>query len=138
MTDSVGPTALSQGITPTMRNGNEVTVFTYFTTRLLFDELYEMFRKAPGNSAVNTLLGGQQICYDITDDSVLTQYCSFDSDRLIDGWYVLRGLSVPQDNLASYYPAQMTLFFLGTTGSGLLIRGVELSQLDDVTNDWSI
>lgn len=135
MADQIGDFTL-HAITDYTISGSKVTLNGYFRTRAEFDQLWEMCRKAEGNVAVNGLVGDRQVGFDVTEDSVLTYYCQFDDEKLLDGWYMIMGLGYPQRHLHDYWPFSLTLFLMGT--DAVLIAGFYLSLLEDEENDWGI
>lgn len=136
MTVKIGSKTITNlaGIPPASQSDNSLSFEGYYATRLLLDELRELFRKAPNGSAINTFLGGTQFAYDKTEDSVLTQYCTFNSGYLIDGWYVLQRFSYNPEQYDAYFPFNVSLFFLGTTANVQL--GLTVYDLEEEDSDW--
>lgn len=124
------------GVPPASRQDNRVSITGFFSSRLKYDELRELFRKAPNGVAINTFLGGHETGFDKTDDSVLTQYCIFDDDYIKDGWYMLLGAGYTPEKYQSYFPFNATLLFLG--GQGTIQLGFSAYLLDEETNDWGL
>lgn len=124
------------GIPAVTLQRNSLTLEGYFETREELLQLQEMFRKAEGGTTIHTLIGGIQVGYDCTEDSVLTQYCEFDADKLQDGYYLLRSLDINFEQYANYYPFKIVLFFLGT--KAFWQDGYSIYGLEELTNDWGI
>lgn len=135
MTDKIGIFELNI-IREMSRSGNVVSLESYFSTEAEFRSWEEYCRKTPGNVSVHTLLGGRQVGVDITDGSVLTHYCTFDSDKLKDGWYMILSMDSRGEHMPSYFPFTVQLLFLGSTAQ--YMDGYSVYGLEEVTNDWSI
>lgn len=121
---------------PPKLGSNSLSVAGHYFTELSWVELWEIFRRCPGGYALNTVIGRYQIAHDLTEDSVLTQYCSFDDTRLVCGWYILTGFDAPYENLAGYYPYSLGLFFLGTTAT--LVDSFSVEAIEEAYSDWGI
>ena len=135
MTDKIGVFELHT-VKEMSRAGNRVTLESYFRTEAQIRQFQEFCRKTPGNVKVHTLLGGRQVASDITDGSVLTQYCEFDSDKLVDGWYMIMALDTRAEHLHNFWPFTITLFFMGSTG--LYQDAYSVYGLEEVNNNWGI
>ena len=138
MANKIGVLTLEHvaGIPNISLSGNQLSIEGYFSTREGLLQLQEAFRKAEGGTTVNTLIGGIQIGYDITDDSVLTQYCEFDFSHIQDGYYLLRSLNVRFEQFDAYFPFAVKLFFLGT--KAFWQEGYSVYGLEERDSDWSI
>jgi len=119
-----------------IRRGNAVVLSGFFDTRHGLDQLNDLFRKAPDGSAVHSILGGIQKGEDLTPDHRLIQYCCFDSDKLIDGYYLLRTHRFLPDQYVGHYPFRIELFFLGS--KGIWKKGYIIQDLESETNSWDI
>ena len=138
MANTIGPITLPNiaGIPTVSFSGNVLSFEGFFDTREELLQFQEMFRKAEGGTTIHELIGGVQIGHDVTEGSVLTQYCTFDAEHVQDGYYLLRSIDCNFEKYDSYFPFSVKLFFLGTTG--LLQGGYTVFGLEDVTNDWNI
>jgi len=135
MTDCIGPVTIYK-IGTFSKNDNIIVLSGFFQTRHELDGLADIFRKSPYGSALNTVIGGLQKGHDLTKDRRLTQYCMFDSDKLLDGYYLLREFHFVPDQYERHYPFRCELFFLGS--KGFYKKGFETEDLDSESNDWSI
>lgn len=135
MTDKIGLFELYT-VREMSRTANMFTLESYFRTEVEFRQFEEFCRKATGNVTVHNLLGGQQIGVDITDGSVLTQYCEFDSDKLKDGWYMIVAMDSRAEHKHNFWPFTIKLLFLGTRQ--LYQDGYSVYMLGEVDNDWGI
>lgn len=136
MANYIGPVVL-EAIRAFVREDNTVTLSGWFTSRGKLDGLAELFRRAPEGSAINTVLGGIQKGFDLTSDNRLTQYCLFDDERLVDGWYLLRRFRYePRQDTSAVYPFMVEMFFLGTSAE--YQPGYDIQDLEEVENDWGI
>jgi len=133
MADLVGPVELDAVSSFSLR-GNIVVISGWQTTKAKLESLAELFRFAPENSAVQTVMGGLQHGYDLTEDSMLTWRCLFDDARLRNGYYLLRSFRYATSSVSNHYPFWIELFFLG----GNLQPAYLLTDLESVTNDWNI
>lgn len=133
--NTLGPLTLTY-VEGFSRSGNAVTVTGWFDTQAQLEQLRELFRNTPGNMAVNTLLGGVQIVQDLTDDSMLTQYCVFDSTKAKSGWYALLGFNYEASELANHWGYSISLLYLGSDAQ--LIRGFDVLRIASLTNDWGL
>lgn len=135
MANKIG--ALTFGIVaipPVSLSGNSLRLEGYFSEREDLLQLQEMFRKAEGGTVTYTTIGGTVMGYDLTEGSVLTQYCEFDIEHLRDGYYLLRSLDCNFRQLPEYFPFSIELLFLGSTA--LLQESLQIYQLEELTNDW--
>ena len=107
---------------------NVAVIGGHYDSQSEFEVLRLKFRKSPNGSAVNTILGGVQVGVDLTQKCENTQFCQFDSDKLIDGWYLLRGFIAEASRLSAFYPYLIELFYLGDV--------TEINDCD-ATTDWS-
>ncbi|MHA1613234.1 MAG: hypothetical protein ACTSYJ_00130 [Candidatus Thorarchaeota archaeon] len=133
MADLIGPVQID-AISSFSLRGNIVVISGWQTSKVKLESLAELFRKAPENSAIQTVMGGVQRGYDLTDDSLLTWRCLFDDARLRDGYYLLRNFRYTASRVSNHYPFWIEIFFLG----GNLQPGYLLTDLESVTNDWNI
>lgn len=138
MANKIGALVLEHvaGIPNISVGGNEVSIEGYFSTREGLLQLQEMFRKSVGGTTVHVLIGSVQAGYDVTEDSVLTQWCEFDFSQLQDGYYLLRALNINFEQYHSYYPFSVKLFFLGT--KAFYMDGYSIYGLDELDSDWDI
>ena len=136
MANLLGPLTLPYIDSAARLSDNALVLGGYFSSRAALDGLRELFRRAPDNTSVKTVVGGREQGYDLTDDHGLTAYCLFDSDRIPDGWYLLRALRYVPDEYAGHYPFSAELFFLGT--DGFWQRGYDVEDLTEESNDWSL
>ena len=138
MANKVGALTLPNiaGVPAISLAGSVLSIEGFFSTREELLQWQEMFRKANGGTTIHNLIGGIQIGYDCTEDSVLTQYCEFDADQIQDGFYLLRSLDISFEKFASYYPFSVRLFLLGTTG--FWQNGYFIYNLEELTNDWGL
>jgi hypothetical protein len=133
--DSIGPVVLEHTESFSM-NGNSVKVAGYSTTQAMREQIRELFRKAPGNVSVSTLLGGVEVAYDVTDDSILTQYCMFASTKAKSGWFALLGLDYTGSEFVNHWGFTFSLFYLGSDAD--VLRELGVYGISDLTNDWGI
>ena len=135
LADMVGPVEID-GISAFSQRGNVVVLSGWQTSRQALESLAELFRRAPENSVVQTVLGGVQRGFDLTPDSMLTHVCLFDDQRLRAGWYLLRRFSYRASSIQNHYRFTIELLHLGPYGS--LMHGYEAEGLGAVSNDWNI
>lgn len=133
MADLIGPVQIDS-ISSFSQRGNIVVISGWQTAKTKLESLAELFRNAPENSAIQTVMGGVQRGYDLTEDSLLTWRCLFDDTRLHDGWYLLRNFRYVAGSVSNYFPFWIELFFLGAN----LQQGYLITDLESVTNDWNI
>lgn len=135
MVNKIGPITIDK-LTDYVRSGSSLSLSGFMITQKSFNEIFELFRKAPGNVVINTLVGGHEIGFDKTDDRVLTQYCIFTQERIPDGWYILTSFSFEPQKPDGYFPFSCTLFYAGT--NYLVQLGLSIFILKEETNDWGI
>lgn len=135
MTNLIGPVSVPD-INAYSKSGNKIKIRGTCTTEANLQQVRELFRLAPGNIAIAELIGGPEVAYDLTDDSVLTQYCIWDSAKQKAGWYALISFSEEANASLLVWPFTAELFWLGTDAE--LIRGLDIFRLDPLTNDWSL
>ncbi len=105
----------------------------YFASRVLWNQLNEMFALSK-QAIINQLMGGRYIYNDLTEAERNVQYCLFDSDRALNGFYVLRGFGFSATQMPTHYPWRATLFFIGT--NSIRQRGYAFLNMEDKANDW--
>jgi len=108
-------------------------------TLLRLTELREKFAEAPTGTAIHAIPGRRPKGEDMTDDNRLTAYIQFThGDRPIDGWYLLRGFSMYQNEtpLGVAYNWAINLFYLGT--DAYYTACYLVTDLDVLESDWSI
>lgn len=105
----------------------------YFNTRVKWNQLNEMFALCK-QAVINQLMGDRYIYYDLTEGERNVMYCMFDSDKAMNGFYVLRGFGFGATQMPTHYPWAASLFFIGT--DAIRQRGYALQKLEDLTNDW--
>jgi len=135
VTDKIGVLPL-HAITDYNRTDNQVTLSGYYRTRDEYDQLHEIFRKAVGNTSIFSLIGGHESGYDVTSDSVLSQWCQFDHEKLFSGCYLLLSIDYSQRNLYNYWPFTVKMLFLGMTA--ILVDGFECAGMEELDGDWGI
>jgi len=102
-------------------------------------ELREKFAKAPYGTAVHAVVGARPRGEDMTEDNVLTAYCQFtDGDRPLDGWYLLRGFNMYQNEtpLGFAYNWRVNLFYLG--GNAYYTACYLCTGMGTISSDWGI
>jgi hypothetical protein len=108
----------------------------FFLTALERNELRELCRDAT-NATVHQHLAGEVSAEDSSQGKMLIQYCLFDEDQYLDGFYIITGWSyAPQTGWPNYYPWSLDLVFLGTRA--LLLEGYVVGEVRDVENEWDI
>lgn len=111
-----------------------VNLAGFFTTAQEREELRELCADSRSTS-VHEAVGGGIIAEDSSDGAMLIQYCQFDEDQYIDGWYIITSFNYsPEAGWPNYYPWSMTLAFIGTTSD--YMEGYDLGNIREVPNDW--
>jgi len=134
MTNYLGPVILDHVQNVASLADNTLILSGYYANRISLDELRELFRAAPDNAVIISVPGGIQRGDDLTSDLRLTWRCLFDSDKIVDGWYLLARFRYAPDEFSNYYPWRVELFFLGT--AGIWKEGFGTEDLEAESNDW--
>jgi len=134
MTDKIGPVDLDNVEHGSFNaSDNETTLQGFFDTRREFNELKELFALCKQVSIIQKL-GGHYVCFDTTPANQNKQYCLFDHDKCVDGWYALRSFQFIGSEFHAHWSFALTLFYLGT--DGFIKREYDMLDLEDVSNDW--
>ena len=138
MVDTIGSTDLHMVEGPAVTNKRNSTVTGHYDSAAERLELEELFRDSETGIAIHTFGGGRPLVEDQTEIERYIQFCLFgSSDRMLDGWYALRGFDKGIDNeVAELYPWTIGLFFIGTLAEYL--PGYDVTSIGKITNDWGI
>jgi len=134
MTDKIGPVNLDNVEAGSFsESDNETSLRGQFNTRREFNELKELFALSKNTSIIQKL-GGHYVCFDTTPENQNKQYCLFDHDKGLDGWYCLRGFRFIGSEWDNHWGFGLSMFFLGT--DRFLKREYDMRDVEDETNDW--
>jgi hypothetical protein len=135
LTNTIGPVTVPD-VNVFTRDGIKVTIRGTYTNDADLQQLRELFRKAASdNFSILSIIGGYDVAFDLTDDSMLTQYCSFDSTKIKTGWYALIGYVENVVNSPNVWGFTASLILLGP--SSILQDGFNIIGLDELTNNWN-
>lgn len=134
LADQIGPVTLDNVQDATYsKNIRNVSLRGFFDSRVKWNQLNELFALSE-QAVVNQKLGGRYVYVDLTEGERNVQYCLFDHDKALDGWYVLKAHRYDSTQFNVHWPWAISLFFLGT--DAIRQRGYALQNLEDLTNDW--
>jgi hypothetical protein len=78
------------------------------------DAIRKLFRHITAARIIG-LVGGKEVFEDITSCLENIQYCTFDAEDVLDGWYLLQGLNFGSEGgRPGHYPFSLLLWFIET------------------------
>lgn len=123
-------------ITEFMIRDNEVTLGGIADNINTIYALKELCRFAPGNVVVRRVIGGEEMAIDLTEDQRNIVFCTFTTDRLLSGFYLLMGFEYsPRSGYVTSYPFRLRMYFLGTD---IFYLRAFFRWAKSLTNDWGI
>ena len=131
MEDSDGNCLISEYI---LRD-NEVTLGGVLDTYNKLAALKEMFRFAPDNTVIRRVIGGERMAIDLTENQRNIVFCTFTTDKLLSGFYLLRSFEYLPKPGYSGYPFRLRMFFLGTDRFYFYAF---INWAHALSNDWEI
>lgn len=119
-------------------NGYDVSIVCTLVSELIFDTVRELFSLCD-TTTIQWIPGRHPIGYDPTEDQVNTVYVAWtQGDKPENGYYLLRNFEVLEDEtpFGHAWGFKCTMTFLGT--AAYLTAGLDVVDLDEVSNDWTI
>jgi hypothetical protein len=94
--------------------GKNITLEGVCSSRAEVDAIRKIFRHVTAARVIG-LVGGKEIFEDITQSLENVQYCTFDAEDVLDGYYLLRGLNFGSEGgRPGHYPFSISVWFIET------------------------
>ena len=112
-----------------------VTLQGFYSSRVTWNQINELFALSK-QAVIKQILGGRYVYTDLTEEERNVQYCLFDHDKSLDGWYILRGFRYNASQFYNHWGWMLSMFFIGT--DAIRQRGYYMMNLEDEDNDWEV